>query len=115
MTDNMGGESDDDRDQSTDVEVVSGAPVEAKRGDAVQVGDELPVVARLVIEIRSDGRRTIARGAMEDMEQGHKVAVEAKGDTPFQLAWALARSVFSMPALARSTARGLLKGRTKKK
>jgi len=27
---------------------------------------ELPVVARLVVEIRSDGRHTIARGAAED-------------------------------------------------
>lgn len=115
MTDPMSGETNGDRDGDSAVEVVSDAPIEARRTNGVEVADELPVVARLVIEIRSDGRRTIARGAMEDMEHGQQVAVEARGDTPFQLAWALARSVFSMPALARSTARGLLRGRTKKK
>ena len=49
-------------------------------------GDELPVVARLVVEIRSDGRRTVARGAMEDVASGQTVAVEARADSPLQLA-----------------------------
>jgi hypothetical protein len=67
------------------------------------------VVARLVVEIRSDGRRTVARGAMEDVTSGHRVAVEARGDSPLQLALALARSITSLPRLsARSALRGLL-------
>ncbi len=71
--------------------------------------DELPVVARLVVEIRSDGSRTIARGAVEDAQRGERVAIEARGDSPLQLAIALARSLTQLPRLsARSAVRGLL-------
>jgi hypothetical protein len=67
------------------------------------------VVARLIVEIRSDGSRTIARGAMEDIASGQRVAVEARGDSPIQLAIALARSLTQLPRLgARSAIRGLL-------
>jgi hypothetical protein len=75
---------------------------------------EPPIVARLVIEIRSDGRRTIARGAMEDAVLGQKVAVEAHGTTPLSLAWSLAKSLTRLPSFARAAAaatRGLLPGR----
>ena len=71
--------------------------------------DELPVVARLVVEIRSDGRRTVARGAMEDVAAGQQVAVEARGDSPLQLAMALARTIVRGPMFARAAARGLLR------
>jgi hypothetical protein len=73
--------------------------------------DEPPVVARLMIEIRSDGRRTIARGALEDILQGEKVAVEAHGTSPASLAASLIKSLFSAPLLARAVARRLLRGR----
>jgi hypothetical protein len=70
---------------------------------------EPPVVARLIVEIRSDGSRTIARGAMEDVATGQRTAVEARGDSPLQLALALARSLTQLPRLgARSAIRGLL-------
>jgi hypothetical protein len=70
---------------------------------------EPPVVARLVVEIRSDGSRTIARGAMEDVISGQRTSVEARGDSPIQLAIALARSLTQLPRLgARSAIRGLL-------
>jgi hypothetical protein len=70
---------------------------------------EPPVVARLIVEIRSDGSRTIARGAMEDVTTGQRTAVEARGDSPLQLALALARSLTQLPRLgARSAIRGLL-------
>lgn len=59
-----------------------------------------PVVARMVVEIRSDGTRTIARGAMEDARTGEQVAIEARGSTPLALAGSLARSLASMPLLA---------------
>lgn len=71
--------------------------------------DEPPVIARLIVEIRSDGSRTIARGALEDAQRGERVAIEARGATPLQLAIALARSLTQLPGLsARSAVRGLL-------
>lgn len=74
---------------------------------------EPPVVARMVIEIRSDGSRTIARGAIEDVKSGERTAIEARGDSPLQLALALARSLGSLPRMAmKSSLRGLL-GRKK--
>jgi len=76
--------------------------------------NELPVVARLIVEVRSDGSRTIARGGLEDVASGQRVTIDALGDTPAQLALALARSVFRLPQLAaKLRARGLL-GRPKK-
>lgn len=87
--------------------------IDTRRPAAVEAADELPVVARLVVEIRSDGRRTIARGALEDALHGDRVAVEARGDSPLSLALGLARSILSMPMLARASARRLLGGRTR--
>jgi hypothetical protein len=76
--------------------------------------DEPPVVARLVVEIRSDGSHTIARGAVDDVATGQRVAIEARGDSPAQLAWALARSMVKLPilaGLAGRSVRTLLPGR----
>jgi hypothetical protein len=66
---------------------------------------EPPVVARLVVEIRSDGSRTIARGAIEDTATGQHTTIEARGDSPLQLALTLARTLTQLPIL---TARSLL-------
>jgi hypothetical protein len=77
---------------------------------AVEKADDPPVVARLVVEIRSDGRRTIARGAMEDVT-GHGVAIEASGRTPLQLALSLAKTMVTLPAFGRAAAKALLRGR----
>ena len=41
--------------------------------------DEPPVVARLVVEIRSDGSRTIARGALEDGQLGERTSSQGRG------------------------------------
>lgn len=83
-------------------------------GEPPEDDDDLPVVARLVVEIRSDGRRTIARGAAEDRASGQKVAIEARGDSPAQLAVALARSLWKLPGIgAKRAVRGLL-GRGRK-
>ena len=74
-----------------------------------ELQSEPPVVARLIVEIRSDGSRTIARGAMEDVASGQRTTVEARGDSPVQLAIALARALTQLPRLgARSAIRGLL-------
>jgi hypothetical protein len=83
-----------------------GEAVEAHTAD-----DDLPVVARLMVEIRSDGKRTIARGAVVDAATGDRVAIEARGASPAQLAFALAKSLWQMPRLALRV-RGLL-GRKK--
>lgn len=81
----------------------------ARAPDEVVEAGEPPVVARMVIEIRSDGTRTIARGAMEDVVHGERTAIEARGDSPLSLALALARSITQLPRLAaRSAVRGLL-------
>ena len=80
----------------------------------MQTTDEPPVVARMIIEIRSDGSRTIARGALEDVVTGQRTAIEAQGTSPLQLAFALARSLGQLPRLtAKSALRGLLGGRKK--
>jgi len=74
-----------------------------------ELQSEPPVVARLIVEIRSDGSRTIARGAVEDVKTGQRTAIEARGDSPIQLALALAREITRLPRLgARSAIRGLL-------
>jgi hypothetical protein len=80
---------------------------------AGELQGEPPVVARLIVEIRSDGSRTIARGAIEDVASGQRTTIEARGDSPIQLAIALARSLTQLPRMgARSAVRGLL-GRRK--
>lgn len=76
--------------------------------------EEPPIVARMVVEIRSDGTRTIARGALEDAASGERVAIEARGSTPLSLAASLARSMLSAPLLARHAVRAMLEARHKK-
>ncbi len=75
--------------------------------------DEPPVVARMIVEIRSDGTRTIARGAIEEATTGERVAIEAHGSSPLSLARSLAKSMFSAPALARQAVKALLAAKTK--
>ncbi|MFO7181396.1 MAG: hypothetical protein DIU78_022020 [Pseudomonadota bacterium] len=77
----------------------------------VTAAAEPPVVARLVVEVRSDGTTTVARGAMEDAESGQRVLVEARGTTPLALALGLARSILAAPWLAGASraARALLR------
>jgi hypothetical protein len=75
--------------------------------------DEPPVVARLVVEIRSDGTRTIARGALMDATLGQEVAVRAEGTTPLALAASLVRAMIKAPFLGRAFGGAIraLKGR----
>lgn len=61
-----------------------------------------PIVARMVVEIRSDGTRTVARGALEDLQNGERVALQADAASPMALAAQLSKSLFSIPSLARS-------------
>lgn len=96
-------------------------PVPAKPGAPLPVrADEPPVVARMVIEIRSDGTRTIARGVLEDATLGERVAVEAEGTSPAALAATLLRSLAKLPFAAsqgarlRSLVKALLPGAKRK-
>ncbi len=82
-----------------------------KSTDLAEDADEPPVVARMIVEIRSDGTRTIARGAMEDAQTGQRVAIKAHGTTPVALAASLAKSMLSAPMLARHAVRALIRGR----
>jgi len=86
-----------------DTELVAEPPAD------IESANEPPVVARLVVEIRSDGTRTIARGAVEDVGTGQRTTLEARGNSPLQLALQLARVLTQLPRLgARSAVRGLL-------
>jgi len=105
---------DDEADGTRDVRTAPSEIVQTLPDD-LERADEPPVVARLVVEIRSDGSRTIARGAVEDVLQGQRTTVEARGDSPIQLAVALARTLVQLPRLgARSAVRGLLSRRRDK-
>ncbi len=92
-------------------------PAEGARED-LEAANEPPVAARLVIEIRTDGTRTVARGAIEDAILGQRVAVKVEGQTPLELALALAKALVDAPfglfkkgpSLLGSAARALLPG-----
>lgn len=58
------------------------------------------MVARLVIEIRSDGTRTVARGALEEKTTGQQVALEASAGTPEELTLQLMKALLATPLLA---------------
>jgi len=75
-------------------------PVEA----AEPVG-ELPVVARLVVEIRSDGTTTIARAGLSDELNRQGTVLEARGSTPLALALSLARHLVGLASPLLSPAR----------
>lgn len=91
-----------------DVRVVD---TRAQNSDLADEAGLPPVVARMVVEIRSDGSRTVARGALEDMASGERVALRADGSTPLALASALAKSLLKTPLFAKQAVRALLQPR----
>jgi hypothetical protein len=80
-------------------------------GGVPQNYEEPPVVARMIIEIRSDGARTIARGALEDIVSNERVKIEASGGTPMQLAASLASNLLSTPFMIGRAAERVIKNR----
>lgn len=84
---------------------------ERHRDEMETLTGEPPVVARLMVEIRSDGTRTIARGALKDELSGEQVAIEAQGTTPLQLASQLAKSLLTTPLAAGQMAKAMLAAR----
>lgn len=85
--------------------------VQTERGGVPQIDEEPPVVARMIVEIRSDGTRTIARGALEDVVTGERVSIDAKGGSPIQLAASLAQSLLSTPFSLSRAAGALVRNR----
>jgi hypothetical protein len=69
-----------------------------------------PVVARFMVEIRSDGTRTVARGALEDVANGERAVIEARGSTPAALAGSLLKSLLASPLLGKVLGRRRLRG-----
>ena len=104
----------DERDPPAPDRTPGLVPGQREAQDLAPEPEEPPVVARMLIEIRSDGSQTIARGALEDVSTGERVAVEARGTTPIALAASLAKSIFSAPMLARHAVRALIESRLKK-
>lgn len=90
------------------------APTEKHRDRMETLAEEPPVVARLMVEIRSDGSRTIARGALKDELSGEQVSLEAQGSSPLQLASQLARSLLTTPLAAGQLARAMMAARREK-
>ena len=74
---------------------------------SVKRHEDLPVVSRLVLEIRSDGSRTGARGAMESVDRGERVAIQAAGNTPAELVGSLTKALLKAPWLAFQAVRDL--------
>lgn len=79
------------------------APARADDRPPLVRDEELPVVSRLVIEIRSDGTRTIARGAAED--PSGQVGLEVRADSPAELVAALAKLMMQLPGMMKSSLR----------
>ena len=79
---------------------------------ALRVEEELPVVMRMVIEVRSDGVKTMARGAVEDVINDHKVAIELPAMSPLQLSAALSETIgktlLDTPGLAKAALKSLV-------
>lgn len=96
-------------DGQTDTDAMT--TTERHRDQMETLAGEPPVVARLVVEIRSDGSRTIARGALKDELSGEQVALEAKGSSPIQLAAQLARNLLTTPLAASQFAKAMLAAR----
>ncbi len=104
-------DADDDRRRSPggSARGGEGSAHPAHRDPASVVQDpELPIVARLVVEIRSDGSRTVTRGALEDAISGETVAIEARADSPLELSLNLAKMLMQAPAMASNSLRGTL-------
>jgi len=88
--------------------------VRAPEHEPLAEAGDLPVVARLIVEIRSDGSRTLARGALEDVVTGERVSLEANGGSPAALAASLAGSLLSTPFALGRYARAVVRQRLRR-
>jgi len=74
-------------------------------GHLEEPADLPPVVARMVVEIRSDGSRTVARGALEDLATGQRIALRAEAGSLTSLVSELGKNLLTSPLLLRETMR----------
>jgi hypothetical protein len=88
-----------------------GGLTETRPGGVPVAHEEPPVVARMIVEIRSDGTRTVARGALEDLVSGERVAIDASGGSPMQLAASLASSLLATPLSLGRVASAMVRNR----
>jgi|SRR5688572_21624296 len=88
-----------------------GPLVSQDAGQVPAAYDEPPVVARMIVEIRSDGTRTVARGALEDIVSGERVKIEASGGSPMALAASLASNLLSTPFMIGRATSALVRNR----
>ncbi|MBI5481073.1 MAG: hypothetical protein HY906_19605 [Deltaproteobacteria bacterium] len=95
-----------DREHGVPPDPLAPRPAGGERDALEAAPDEPPVAARLVVEIRTDGTRTVARGAVEDAILGERIAVKVEGQTPLELALALARAFVEVPFLQRVFTKG---------
>lgn len=98
------------------IEIGGEAPtaLRAQEKDPLAEAPDLPVVARLIVEIRSDGSRTQARGALEDAVTGERVQIDANGGSPAQLAASLAGSLLTTPFALGRYARAVVRQRLRR-
>jgi hypothetical protein len=75
---------------------------DAERAGELDTTLEPPVVARIVVEVRTDGSSTIARGMLRDFISSETHAIEARGSTPAALAVSLATKLLELPAFGRA-------------
>ena len=100
------------RDEAPRAGERAGGPlVPSEPGQVPATYDEPPVVARMIVEIRSDGTRTVARGALEDIMSGERVKIEASGGSPIQLAASLASNLLSTPFMLGRATSALVRNR----
>lgn len=71
-----------------------------------------PVVLRMVVEVRSDGSRTVARGAIEDIPNGERVQVKIDNFSPLLLGKEITRALIGLPSFAKRAAVRMLLPRT---
>jgi hypothetical protein len=99
--------NDDDEAAPTRIDLLRRPPEPDADALLADTDLALPVVARIIVEIRSDGRRTLARGQLEDLITGERTAIAARGDSPAALLASLLRSVTGIATLVRRAARAL--------
>ena len=70
------------------------APLTSSDATVTVSAIEPPIVARVMVEVRSDGTRTIARGALT--LENEAVSFGAEGTSPAELASTLSRMVLTL-------------------
>jgi hypothetical protein len=68
--------------------------------EVAELAHPLPLVARLVVEVRSDGSRTVVRGLIEDLASCERTVIEAGAESGRALLTVFVRAASRMTRLA---------------